>query len=236
MQIFEILTPILLNTLYLVVAFFVAKQAFVSYFFAKHKNAITSLSSQISSLKLKLKTRITHKFNNVNSFGNDEITSVIMPLVNDIKDIDFKKSEDYQHLIAKMINIVEEIKAEEQLLNKKISEHKNELSSSVAPELDLLKKTYADLFEFDKGIVAIVIEIYKLHADYIKALRDYEKYAELEKNQKLVDKIPEPITIENFYLLEDLYTKYKKDLKEANKPENDEHLDTNQSSNNKKAG
>ena len=225
-----------MNTLYVIAALFVAKHAFVTYFFAIHKNQITSISSQISNLKLKLKTRITHKFNNVKNFGNDEITAVIIPLVNDVKDLDFKNPEDYQVLISKMITMVEEIKAEEQLLSKKAPSQKNEINSSVAPELDLLKKTYSDLFEFDKGIVAITIEICKLHADYIKALREYNKYADLEKSQKLVEKIPEPILIENFYLLEDIYIKYKNDLKELSKSTSDEPIEhEEQSSNNKKA-
>lgn len=233
MQIFEILAPILLNTAYVIAAFFVAKYAFVSYFFAIHKNEITSLSSQISSLKLKLKTRLTHKFNNVKTFGNEEITAVVEPLVNEIKQLDFQKPEDYQVLLTKMIEIIEEIKAEELLLSKKTHLSQNSLSSSVAPELDLLKKTYTDLFEFDKGIIAIVIEVYKLHADYIKALRDYNKYADLEKNQKLNEKIPDPILIENFYLLEDIYEKYKKELKEQNKSESDFNDEADKSGNKK---
>lgn len=214
MQILEILTPILLNTIYVIAAFFIAKHAFVSYFFAIHKNEITNLSSQIANLKLKLKTRLTHKFNNVATFGNDEITAVIIPLVNDIKELDFQKTEDYQILITKMIEIVEEVKNEELLLSKKLTLNNSESKSSVAPELDLLKKTYSDLFEFDKGIVAIVIEIYRLHSDYLRALHEFNKYADLEKNPKLLEKTPDPILIENFFLLEDIYNKYKKDLKD----------------------
>lgn len=231
-QIFEILTPILLNTIYAIAALYIAKHAFVSYFFAIHKNEITNLSSQISNLKLKLKRRLTHKFNNVATFGNDEITAVIMPFVNDIKDLEFQKSEDYQVLLAKMIEINNEIKVEEKLFGKKSPLKQIEPSPSVAPELDLVKKTYTDLFEFDKGIVAIIIEIYRLHADYLKALREYNKYADLEKNQKLVEKIPDPILIENFYLLEDIYTKYKKELKDKS----DSDIDAqDEDSQNKKA-
>lgn len=234
MQIFEILAPILLNTVYVIAAFFIAKYVFVTYFFAIHKNEITSLSSQISSLKLKLKTRLTHKFNNFQSFGNDEMAAVTLPLVNGIKELGFQQSEDYQLLIAKMIQIIKEIKTEEVLLSKNSSVNKSEANSSVAPELDLLKKTYSDLFEFDKGIVAIIIEICHLHSDYLKALRDYNKYADLEKNKKLSEKIPDPILIENFYLLEDIYNKYKKDLKEQNKTDLDTQ-DTDSSDENKKA-
>lgn len=236
MQIFEILGPILLNTAYVIAAFFIAKYVFISYFFSIHKNEITSLSSQISNLKLKLKTRLTHKFNSVESFGNDEIRAVILPMVNEIKSLDFQKPEDYQTLIDNMIKVIEEIKAEELLLSKKTSLNQPELSASVAPELDLLKKTYSELFEFDKGIVAIVIEINKLHADYIKALREYNKYAELEKKQKkIIEKFPDPILIENFYLLEDIYSKYKKELKEQNKTELEDVEDEAESSENKKA-
>lgn len=214
------MTPIILNTFYVVVAFFIVKYAFVSYFFAVHRNEITGLSSQISSLKLKLRTRINHKFSNVDSFGNAEITSAIRPIVEDLKDLDFHNPEDYQQLVTKMLQIIDRIKTEELLLSKstEIPLVENVVSNSIAPELDLLKKTYNELFNFDKGIVAIVVEISKLHTEYIKAIREYNKYADLEKNQKAAEKIPDPILIENFYVLEDIYQKYKKDFKEALNP------------------
>jgi hypothetical protein len=216
-NILEVVAPIMLNTFYVVIAFFIAKYAFVSYFFAVHKTEITALSSQISSLKLKLRTRISHKFSNVGSFGNPEITAAISPIVDDLKDLDFHNPEDYQQLITKMLQIIDRIKTEELLLSKS-SENLTTVDTSfdsIAPELDILKKTYTELFNFDKGIIAIVIEVSKLHADYIKVLRDYNKYADLEKNQKSSEKIPDPILIENFYILEDIYQKYKKEVKDA---------------------
>ena len=220
MNVIEVITPIILNTFYVVIAFFIAKYVFISYFFAVHRAEITGLSSQISSLKLKLRTRINHKFSNVGSFGNPEITSAIQPIVDELKDLDFHKSEDYHKLIKKMLLVIEKIKTEEILLSKnnEISALQDDSSRSVAPELDILKKTYNELFNFDKGIVAIVVEISKLHADYIKALREYNKYADLEKSQKSKEKIPEPILIENFYLLEDIYQKYKKEIKDSANP------------------
>ena len=170
MQIIEILNPILLSTAYVIAAFLIIKHVFISYFFVLHKNKSTKLSSQISNLKLKLKRRIIQKFNNVATFGNDEITAVILPLVNEIKALEFRKPEDYQFLITKMIKIIEEITLEERLLFKKPTLNELEINPSIAPELDSIKTTYSDLFEFDKGIMAIIIEICHLHSKYLTAL------------------------------------------------------------------
>jgi hypothetical protein len=234
-QIIEILNPIILSTAYIIAAFLIAKHIFVSYFFILHKNKITKLSSQISNLKLKLKTRLVHKFNNVANFGNDEITAVILPLIVEIKELEFRKPEDYQLLIAKMIEIIEKIKREEQLLSIKPILEESEVNSSIAPELDLLRTTYSDLFEFDKGIMAIIIEIYLLHSIYVSALRQYNKYAALEKNKKLSEEVPEPILIENFYLLEDIYNKYKKDLNPQSQSDSDAKGKDKEDNQNKKA-
>ena len=213
MQFLEIIEPILKYTAFAAVSVYTTKIFVTGYLITSKKAKLTYTNSRISSLKLKLKTRLNQKLNTIDSLISNDSGVTLEKIVSEIRELDFNNSEHYATLISKISEIVVTVRSEKALnlprSENQTSEAAVTASDSISPELDLLRQTCRDVYEFDRGVIISVIEIKHLTDTYIKLALEFNLYVENEKKEEKIKSIPEPIVVESLHLLEEIYSRQK---------------------------
>ena len=205
------LAPIFFNAMLVATALLVIKYGYAAYFFITRRNEMTVLASLISHFKLRLRTKLKHRFNSQGIHGTSELKAIIEPIADQMALLDFVDNKDYQKLLTGISDIIQAIDVNEILEgDQKIHMNSNQLN--LAPEAQMMKKSYEAVFEFDKDIVYFIVEICKLTEQYIILANQYNHYTKYEKQIKKITDIPEKIEIQSFNILEDIYNGYKKEL------------------------
>jgi hypothetical protein len=234
MKFLEIIEPILKFTAISAISVYTTKVFVTGYMIANRKSKLNQTNSKISALKLKLKSRVNQKLNTLDSIILNSSSVTLKNIISDIRAIEFNNSEDYENLISKITEIVVTIRSERSL-NSTAPEPESDdtpkdISDSISPELDLIRQNCQDVFEFDNGVVIIVIEIKHLTDFYIKLAKDFNQFIDKKKKEDKLKFIPEPISIENLHVLEEIYNRQKSNLEgvkltevssEDEKPENE---------------
>lgn len=187
----------------------IIRYSYFAYFFVLRKNQIVRTGAQIAAYKLKLKSRLNQKLNSGQVFGTSDLKTILNKIMDSMRELDFSSASDYQ----KLINLIIDMNAardEHNLLNRKKSEpSEKEVDISVAPEFDQFKEKYTKVFNFDPDIVICIIELAKLTQELHKQVNEYNKFAMTEKRVQKIKDLPETFQIEHFYILEDIYSKWK---------------------------
>ncbi|MCC2678744.1 MAG: hypothetical protein K0R29_1320 [Pseudobdellovibrio sp.] len=187
------------------------KYGYVTLFFVVRKNQITILNASISNYKLRLKTKINQKFGSFKLYGESEVKTNIEKTVEEILQLQFNEATDYEKLVTGISSINETSGLEKIIIG---TAQVKELSGEaiLAPEMAAFRKSYENVFNFDKDILIFTVEICKLTNQLVDLIEEYNKFAKNERKVKPFTDIPAKIEIPAFFLLEDLAKRYQEEI------------------------
>ena len=215
MSFLDALFPVLMNMFYVGMAFVTIRYMYIGYFFIIKKNELVYIRSQISALKMKLRSRLTQKLNATQTTGASELKTAVNKILEEIRVLEFVQWSDYQTLINKIIEINSAKDTQNLLRKNKNTVVQSGDGNSVAPEFDMTRQTCEAVFDFEPDLLCFVIDIAKFTDEYIKRGQAYNRYTVHEKKIPKIDDIPEKIQLEHFYVYEDFYKQHRAVL-EAN--------------------
>lgn len=187
------------------------KFGYVTFFFVVRKNQITVLNASISNFRLRLKTKINQKLGSFKLYGESELKSTLSETIEEILGLQFDDAEDYQKLILGIAKI-NETSDLENIISGVENVKKLSSESILAPELAAFRKSYEDVFKFDKDILIFTVEICKLTNQLVDLVEEYNKYSKNERKVKPITDVPKKIDISAFFLLEELCTRHHEEL------------------------
>ena len=227
MQYLDSISSILFNVILLSTLLIVVKYIYVTYFFLYKKKSLVKANAMISTYKLRLKTKVAHRFNSFKA-EKSELYSLVTPIAKKIMELSFDKAEDYGILFSSILEITDLLG-----LNSVLTGHQSFITEnhvlSVAPEYHLTKLAYEKAFEFDRDILIYLIEIKLVTDEYIKLAADYNHYTEFESNVKKITHIPGPIEINSFDILLEVYHQFKSEAAIMRSLQNDQNGDLRKS-------
>lgn len=187
------------------------KYGYASYFFASRRKQMHRVNALISNFRLRLKAKLRKKIGSLSPYGTSELKVVLTEIISELSQLEFNDPGDYQKLIQGIAKINETVEVEDVING---DEHIKEFTADVSlvSGMETLKKSYDAVFEFDKDVVLFVVEICKLTEQYLILAEQYNRYTEYERGVKKITDLPPKIDIKGFYLLEDIYNRYRDDL------------------------
>jgi len=187
------------------------KYGYVSLFFVVRKNQITILNAGIANYRLRLKTKINQKLGSFRLYGESELKSKLKETIDEILNLDFTKAADYEKLILGIAKI-NQTSDLESIISGDGSVKKLSSESILAPELATFRKSYDDVFKFDKDIIIFTVEICKLTNDLVTCVDEYNKFTKNERKIKPIADVPQRIEIPAYFLLEELCLRHQEEI------------------------
>lgn len=214
MKTLDLVAPIVLTITEIICGFFLVRYFLTNFLLKSKSKQILKSKSHIANLKLRLKTRLKQKNNQLTqSIIHDQtLIEILSPKLSTITSIEFTQPSHYNDLLNELMTINKHLAQHSQLVVNKKSDQQKPQSDKMIIAADVVKDELNLLYQTDRNVVILIAQIYLIQQTIVQKSNELKKVSKFLTFKKVVTEEEVPLEIQN---IEEILKLIEKDKLES---------------------